>query len=157
MNIEDLDRAIAEAAGNPRRLRTLRRMRTQALTDYGRRADWPRGLDGRRDPVTPACHTWPVQETLLNAAGSVECGTQATGLLADWQQGRCAICGLVPDGRLVRDHDHETGRLRGLLCSSDNTREALGGGVFVLYRARPPAVILGLNVRYRRDIADGIR
>jgi hypothetical protein len=151
VNIEDLDCAIAEAAGNPRRLRTLRRMRTQALTDYGRRADWPRGLVGRPDPATPACHAWPVPDALLDAAGRVECASQAARLLADWQESRCAICGLVPDGRLVRDHDHETGRLRGLLCSSDNTREALGGGVFVLYRARPPAAILGLNVRYQQS------
>lgn len=38
------------------------------------------------------------------------------------QDGRCRICGEPPArGRLVIDHDHETGRMRGLLCDECNT------------------------------------
>lgn len=37
------------------------------------------------------------------------------------QYGRCAICGQHPRSQLVVDHDHQTGELRGLLCSTCNT------------------------------------
>jgi Autographiviridae endonuclease VII len=43
------------------------------------------------------------------------------------QDGKCAICGRMPNGenhveqRLVIDHDHETGDIRGLLCNNCNS------------------------------------
>jgi hypothetical protein len=40
------------------------------------------------------------------------------------QNGKCAICKKSSDKRLVVDHSHETGKVRGLLCSNCNT--ALG-------------------------------
>ena len=42
--------------------------------------------------------------------------------LYDFQDGRCAMCGM---GRtnLVEDHDHTTGLVRGLLCRSCNASE----------------------------------
>lgn len=36
------------------------------------------------------------------------------------QCGECAICGVVPEKRLVIDHDHKTGKVRGLICSRCN-------------------------------------
>lgn len=42
------------------------------------------------------------------------------------QNGGCYICGKQPDGKraLDIDHDHQTGKVRGLLCSNHN--RALG-------------------------------
>ena len=43
--------------------------------------------------------------------------------LLESQRGRCAICGKLPKGnekRLGIDHDHETGKIRGLLCERCN-------------------------------------
>uniref|UniRef100_A0A6M3LAQ0 Putative recombination endonuclease VII n=1 Tax=viral metagenome TaxID=1070528 RepID=A0A6M3LAQ0_9ZZZZ len=40
-------------------------------------------------------------------------------LLKD-QSGVCAICGELPEYRLVVDHDHTTGKVRGLLCRQCN-------------------------------------
>lgn len=37
------------------------------------------------------------------------------------QGGGCALCGATPAGNLHVDHDHETGRVRGLLCRPCNT------------------------------------
>lgn len=48
--------------------------------------------------------------------------------LINLQEGRCAICGKFPDTRgLFVDHDHTTGKVRGLLCVKCNT----GLGMFM--------------------------
>lgn len=47
------------------------------------------------------------------------------------QNGKCAICGRKPTGRmrLAVDHDHVTGKVRGLLCSGDpSCNHSLLGG-----------------------------
>lgn len=63
--------------------------------------------------------------------------------MLDSQGGKCKICG--GDGRLVIDHDHDTGRIRGLLCSNCNSALGLVGenpkifrGMIVYLEESPP-------------------
>ena len=61
------------------------------------------------------------------------------------QDGHCAVCGAT--GKLVADHDHKTGLLRGLLCRACNQREGARGSLLMrcdypgidAYLADPPA------------------
>lgn len=41
--------------------------------------------------------------------------------MVDNQSGKCAICSTIPIRRLDVDHNHETGKIRQLLCSNCNT------------------------------------
>lgn len=70
--------------------------------------------------------------------------------LAAWQDGRCAICD--HRGTLRLDHDHDTGLVRGWLCSSCNITESRYSSVtdlrFTAYRANPPTAVLGIELRY---------
>ncbi|MFE5507578.1 endonuclease domain-containing protein [Amycolatopsis japonica] len=94
----------------------------------------------------PACWSWPAiggeGNDSAQGGGAVAAGER---LLRRWQDGRCAICG----GRekLYRDHDHDSGLVRGLLCHSCNTGEN-GSLLWGNYRERPPCRILGLEFRY---------
>ena len=66
------------------------------------------------------------------------------GVMLEQQDGRCAICGTVnfgvrsgkPASAFV-DHEHETGKIRGLLCGSCNTGlGAFGDSPELLLEAR---------------------
>lgn len=54
----------------------------------------------------------------LNTYGLTE--DQFNKMVAD-REGRCDLCHRVPDYVLRIDHDHETGKVRGLLCASCNS------------------------------------
>lgn len=63
----------------------------------------------RRTTYTPA-------RQRLYAYGLTDIGYHA---LLERQAGACAICGQVPT-TLTVDHDHRTGKIRGLLCNRCN-------------------------------------
>lgn len=69
---------------------------------------------------------------------------EAYDALLERQDGKCAICGSDPNGqgRLHIDHDHNTGRARGLLCSNCNP----GLGYF-----KDDPELLGRAARYLAD------
>jgi len=75
------------------------------------------------------------------------------------QDGLCAVC--LRDGVLVVDHDHSTGLIRGLLCSTCNGKEGrpeyADSIEFVAYRRNPPAAGLRLTVTYHKWIAANYR
>jgi hypothetical protein len=108
----------------------------------------------------PACWTWPVAEAdherayqALTAATDRERERIDEERFVSWHAGRCALCGCLAGkpgrGRLVWDHDHDTGYVRGLLCGSCNTQEPHSTQpMFARYRARPAAAILGFSLFY---------
>lgn len=78
--------------------------------------------------------------------------------LRTFQAGRCAWCGYT-EGCLVKDHDHDTELVRGLLCVLCNGDEAKFGRYVTapglnrphawdLYRRIPPATLLSIRIRY---------
>lgn len=92
----------------------------------------------------PDCWSWPTPDPCDYATEE-----EASDALFAWQHGRgCAICG--DTSRLVQDHDHKTGLVRGNLCHTCNVKEGQGStrAPFVKYRERNPASILGVKVRY---------
>lgn len=45
---------------------------------------------------------------------------EAYNQLSEKQNGKCAVCFQVCSRKLAVDHDHRTGRIRGLLCNKCN-------------------------------------
>lgn len=101
----------------------------------------------------PACHTWPVptREELVEEWHQVHSVPPFDhDLLMVWQQGRCAVCAIPDRGKLVEDHDWDTGLTRGYLCRSCNVREGNAGVElpWSAFRENPPTKMLGMRIEY---------
>lgn len=114
---------------------------------------------GKASPLTPACWSWIVTDetralvqrlpALSEAADLLPYVTAFHEALRSYDHGFCAICGLLDNP--VEDHDHLTGRVRGWLCRSCNTREGMNrdpDSVFGKYRQMHPYKVLGIVERY---------
>lgn len=63
-------------------------------------------------------------------------GAEDIYAMVEKQQGKCGICGKVPDYPLHVDHDHRTGAIRGLLCAGcNNALGKFGDGIEGLSKA----------------------
>lgn len=104
----------------------------------------------RVERMAPACWSWETPADLRPQDPDPDLAGLAA--IEAWQAGRRGICS--SEARLVTDHDHASGLVRGLLCQSCNTAEAFRNiGPYRRYRERPPAAILGVKVRYWNPIA----
>ncbi|WP_443050570.1 endonuclease domain-containing protein [Streptomyces sp. H27-D2] len=91
---------------------------------------------------TPSCHAWEAP------SGRVPPHLSAAAALRLWQAGACAMCSAIR-GRLLVDHCHRSGLIRGLLCTNCNTAEAFSDAPsFAAYRDRPPAAMLQMAEQY---------
>jgi hypothetical protein len=77
-------------------------------------------------------------------------GDGGYNLLRDWQKLRCAMCG-SDKKNLVLDHSHETGLVRGFLCTGCNFAEGKSGdnnNEWYIYRRIPPTKLLNIKIHY---------
>lgn len=127
--------------GNPQLCGRHLPIRLREIRDAGF-AERERRRTERLDARVPACWSWePVAPDEIGDEHAVR------RAFREWHADRCAVCGFR-DARLVDDHDHDTGLIRGLLCRSCNGKEPHDNGLFQRYRQRPPARILGIRLRY---------
>lgn len=97
------------------------RLGPNAKTHYWRCRVKYNEWQARRRKVDPLKAKKWARTTRLRKYGITEDEYQS---LFNKQGGVCAICGGVPDTRwkmLAVDHDHQTGKVRGLLCMVCNT------------------------------------
>lgn len=107
----------------------------------------------------PACWSWPMGAREWATAEAIRriddveaVHDLSVALLNRWQNGRCAVCGGVRWD--VIDHDHGTGLIRGLLCTSCNLTEPHWepDHPHAGYRERNPATIIGIRAVYYHPI-----
>jgi hypothetical protein len=150
--------------GNPLLCGTHLPVNLRDIRDAGF-AEQERRHAARLDSREPACWSWDptltedrilaeyegsgIEDAAEDLVRRIQNSDEAALRLAFaiWHDRRCAVCGMRAP-RLVKDHDHETGIIRGLLCRHCNSAEPHDDGLFRGYRERPPAEILGIRLPY---------
>lgn len=122
------------------------------------RTDHQAWLAARDEEREPDCWSWSVPDVShlpdpegLTGEALEQYEDAAWAIWISWHQNQCAMCG--SGGPHVTDHDHDTGLIRGRLCSGCNITEGKSYNAQIRkYRERHPAAILGIRVRYCHPI-----
>lgn len=103
---------------NPRIKRGYQNYCRRCANEYA--AEWQR----RKAIENPEAHKRRIKGNKLNAEYGIS--IEEYEAMKEAQDNKCAICEEEPEV-LVVDHDHETGKVRGLLCHSCNRGLGLFG------------------------------
>jgi hypothetical protein len=100
------------------------------------------------DRPQPAYLQWQHNSERSDQDASVLEGSEGLRELHHWQEARCAMCGFEDD-KIVMDHCHESGLIRGLLCHSCNLNESSNDSLrWKIYRKFPPTMFLNVKIFY---------
>ena len=100
------------------------------------------------DRPQPAYLQWQHNTERWDQKASLLEGSEGLDELWGWQENRCAMCGFE-DSKIVMDHCHESGLIRGLLCHSCNLNESSNDEFrWQIYRKFPPTTLLNVKVFY---------
>jgi hypothetical protein len=96
----------------------------------------------------PAYLQWQYNAERWSESASLLEGSEGLTALWEWQEYRCAMCGFE-DAKIVKDHCHESGLIRGLLCHSCNLNESSNDSLrWQIYRKFPPTMLVNVKVFY---------
>jgi hypothetical protein len=106
------------------------------------------GLISPVDRPKPAYLQWDRNHERLSEDALLLEGSEGLSALCDWQENRCAMCGFE-DYKIVKDHCHESGLIRGLLCTGCNLEESRRNDIrWQIYRKFPPTKLVNVKVFY---------
>jgi hypothetical protein len=127
------------------RRKNIEKVRKQALDWYYRQIGNPEFKKKVRERSIEFAHThpeWVREKNRINGLKKFDLTKEDYEKLLEIQGGKCAICGVEYSGkkkrRLSVDHDHKTGKVRGILCHDCNWM------IGYLERKESPATIIKL-------------
>src|SRR4051794_39683678 len=112
------------------------------------------GCEGRRPAPRVPKHARTLRDDPYAVYEAVNAELHAEAFGGEWTPDCCGVCGKPPSTtrHMDRDHDHETGRPRGLACPGNQGCNALMPRQLTLERAR---LIVGYLERAERSRVEG--